>query len=234
MSFAVVAIVSVYALSPFWSTKPQPGAVSVTLLELVVAFALTTKAVELVTELTVALLGMPEPTIGMPESVAVSDSDEPVPVAEELMTNFVEFVTVVIVALLPISVPVMDIPGAKPDVLLQVTVVLPLVVEQPVRLTVVAPINPAVLAQVTVALPFVVAHPVSVTPSAERVRDDPLPVALALMTNVVVFVIELTVVPVGMFVPATSMPGQSEAVLAQATVELPLVVEHPARMIGVV
>jgi len=115
-----------------------------------------------------------------------------------------------------------------------VTVVLPLVVEQPVRLTVVAPTKPAVLAQVTVALPLAVAHPVKLMPSAESVRAVPLPVAFALSAKLVGLETELTVAPVGIFAPAMSIPGQSEAVVAQDTVALPLVVEQPVRVSGVV
>ena len=204
------------------------------MLAVALALALSTKAVELVTELTVALFGIPEPMIGMPERVAVSVSEEPVAVAGALTTNCVELVMEATMLLFPRSVPVTVMPGSKPVVLLQVTVVLPLVVEQPVRLTVVAPSKPAVLAQVTVALPLVVAQPVRVMPSAERVRADPLAVALALMTKVVEFVIELMVVPVGTFVPATSIPGQSEEVLELVTLGLPLVVVQLVRLIGVV
>ena len=68
-------------------------------------------------------------------------------------------------------------------------------------------------------------QPVSVTPAAVSESDDPLPVATALRTNVVEFVMDAMVVPAAMFTPLMLMPGMSPVVLMQVTVVVPFVVQ---------
>jgi hypothetical protein len=82
----------------------------------------------------------------------------------------VELLMEVIVALLGIPVPATTIPATKLLVLAQVIVALPLVVAQPVRLTLglttaMPAVRPAVLAQVTVGLAVVSEQPLRFTVS---------------------------------------------------------------------
>lgn len=217
-----------------------------------VAAELSTNVVALVTELTVAPTGMFGPvidipannpavlaqvavvlafvvaplisvTLGDPSTIlpvpftinaeagnAVSANPEPVPMAGKLSTKVVPSVIELTVALAGILTPTISIPWDNPAVLEQVIVVEAFVVAQLARVTGFIPGDRLV---------------------AVKIRPDPVPVAAALSTNVVILVIELTFAPEGILVPKTVMPTASEAVLEQVTVVLALVVLQPLSVV---
>ena len=117
-------------------------------------------------------------------------------VGAALITKVVPFVIELTVALFARPVPVSPMPATRPVVLSHVTVVLAAAVVQFVRV-----------------IPFAV--------SAAAVLDA---VAAALMTKVVLLVIELIVVPAAMPGPVMIMLGHRFAVLLHATLVLALVV----------
>ncbi len=126
----------------------------------------------------------------------VSVSAVPAVVGAALITKVVALVIELTVALFAKPVPVSPMPGTRPTVLSQVTVVLAAVVVQFVKV-----------------MPFAVKVAV--------VLDA---VAAALATKVVLFVIELIVAPAAMPGPVMIIPGQRFAVLLHSTVVPPLVV----------
>lgn len=193
-----------------------------------VAAALMIKVVELVIDATKALAGMPAPEMPMPGNNAavlvvvtvvlafvvalplsemtppVMTSPDPVAVAPPLMTKVVGLVIEATVVPAVMPVPEIDMPASNDHVLLQVTVGLPSVVAQPVT---------------------------DVVPAAVNVREDPLAVALALITAAVPLVIELITVPAGMLVPAIVMPVARPTVLVMVMLALALVVAPPVKVL---
>ena len=149
------------------------------------AAELSTKVVLLVMEATVPLRGSPGPETTMPTSSllvsaqvtvvlvavvaqevrttvanAVKVCAEFVAEAFALRTNCVPLVMELTVELLGMPVPTITMPATSPVVLAQVMLVLPLVVEQPVRLrlcpvSAIPAARPTVLVQVTFGLPLV-------------------------------------------------------------------------------
>jgi len=126
----------------------------------------------------------------------VSVKAVPAVVGAALITNVVALVIELTVALFAKPVPVSPMPTTRPTVLSQVTDVLAAVVVQFVKV-----------------MPFTV-----------KVAVVLVAVAAALMTTVVLFVIELIVAPAAMPGPVMIIPGQRFVVLLHTTVVLALVV----------
>ena len=111
-------------------------------------------------QVTVVLVAVVEQVVRTTVASAVKVCAEFVAVAFALRTNCVPFVMELTVELLGMPVPTTTMPATSPVVLAQVMPVLPLVVEQPVRLRLwpvkaIPAARPAVLVQVTFGLPLV-------------------------------------------------------------------------------
>ena len=106
--------------------------------------------------------------VSMTPEMALKVCAEPLAVAFTLRTKWVASVMELTVALLGTPAPTTTMPVVSPVVLAQVTVALPVLVEQPVstRLglpTLMPAVRPEVLAQVMVVLPLVRLHPLRFT-----------------------------------------------------------------------